>query len=158
MYGGATEALGHLPVDDIPLAALRALESGYDSLTMAMLAGEPRSAHPADLRDAFEAALRELAIELPSRLQAAEYLKQAIAADACREACSAQDAARTILDVYDTIENELPSKHVVGGAFDIADLVGAFYALDDSYVDPAAQLIVEHDLANALRRLGSAPR
>jgi hypothetical protein len=150
----ASYALGHLPSEDIPHAALCALELGHGSPAMAALAGEPSITHPADLRSAFDAALCGLGLELPSGLEAAELLKHEIAADACAGSRSARDAAQAIVDVYNTIENELPRKPSLGEAFDIADLVGAFYSLDDAHVDPAARAAVESDLANALRRLG----
>ncbi|MEV6123307.1 hypothetical protein AB0M23_22785 [Streptomyces sp. NPDC052077] len=51
--------------EDLPMIAAEALAAGLDTPTLCELAALPRNADTRDLRDAFERALAEAAIELP---------------------------------------------------------------------------------------------
>ncbi|MFD9408719.1 hypothetical protein ACFWBN_17115 [Streptomyces sp. NPDC059989] len=65
--------------EDLPTTAAEALASGVDGPTLCELAGLPRNADPRDIRDAFEQALSELGIALPSHNLAHRYALRRLA-------------------------------------------------------------------------------
>lgn len=142
----ASYVLGFLASDDLPLVAARALEAGMSSRSLGMLAGELASTHPADLRALFEAAVAELGILLPSRVELATSLKRAFAADYCAGIMDPEDAARAILDLHDAIRNEVPTGRLACEDFDVVELVGAYWSLDDEYSREPALRTLDSEL------------
>jgi hypothetical protein len=61
-----------VPSEDLKVHAQALLVAGYESASLSALAGATRNEPPADLRDLFERALRELGASLPDRRNAGE--------------------------------------------------------------------------------------
>ncbi|MFN0059787.1 MAG: hypothetical protein ACKVX7_15115 [Planctomycetota bacterium] len=143
----AAFVLDILPPEHLPEVALAALESGLDSTSLAVLAGEPARSDPRDLRELFEAAIRELKLPLPSPLEAADILKQHYAVQVAAGRLAPREGARLIVEqVFRAIDHLLPRGAYVGESFGIARLVGIFYDYDD--VSPTdADAIAEIDQA-----------
>ncbi len=72
-------ALGTLPVEDLPAAAVDALTAGYDSPSLFQLAGA-EGADFDDIKRLFRAALDELGLEMPAPIDAAYSAARRIAA------------------------------------------------------------------------------
>ncbi|GAA1218122.1 hypothetical protein GCM10009665_05020 [Kitasatospora nipponensis] len=65
---------------DLPMIAAEALAAGLDTPTLCELAGLPRTADTREIRDAFEQALHESGIELPTPLLARRHALRRLAA------------------------------------------------------------------------------
>src|SRR5262245_4673479 len=118
--GTARFSLGLLDLADIPALAVLFLNEGCDVPEMAAVAGSLAIDHPADRRSDLERALGSVGYSLPSRLEAARTLKRIYAKQGASRSLPPRDAARSIMDVFDVVRQDLPdSRTFVGDSFDI---------------------------------------
>jgi hypothetical protein len=151
----AKYVLRFVPSEDLPVQAVALLVAGYESPSLGALAGAAQNEHPADLRDLFERALREIGASLPDRRSAGEFLKRHWAGQVVSRTLSPREGALGIVNVFRELEHDLPKpERFVGDSFGVAEIVGLFYAFDDVAPtdEPAIEKIEQH-LRSALAKL-----
>jgi hypothetical protein len=79
--------------EDLPMTAARLLADGYDSPCLRELAGEPRTAHPADLDELWRQSLDELRAPAPDEELAERCLLHDMAARVSHGAMTPSEAA-----------------------------------------------------------------
>ena len=155
----AKYALNMLSTDEMPRIATELLVEGIEGQSVACLAGSIQSDLPAERRELFEAILKECAIAVPSRLEAAHTLKLYFAKQVAHHQLDPVEGAAMIVDLYYKVEELLPSSAgYVGEAFDIAHLLGLYYSLDDIAADdphyPVIEAKTRNRIAQECRRIG----
>ncbi|MFF9142430.1 hypothetical protein ACF09G_33245 [Streptomyces albogriseolus] len=80
-----------LPAEELPMLAAHALVDGRDSPALRELAGLPRRSDPAEVRDLYVLALRELAIPLPDEETAGRCLLVTLAFGLAHDELSPKD-------------------------------------------------------------------
>jgi hypothetical protein len=122
-----------ISTEDLKDHAYTAMLAGYESPSLAALAGAEKTLTSPDLRDLFEAALRELGIELPGRLKAGLAMKRMYARQVVSGELTPRDGAGHIVALFHELEGELQkSHHYAGDNFGIAQIIGCYYAYDDT--------------------------
>jgi hypothetical protein len=151
----AALVIGILPPERLPDVAVSALENGFESPSLAALAGTPASANPHDLRALFAKALRELNEPLPSPLEAAEFLKRYYAAQVAAGELPPREGARLVVErVFREIDNLLSQGGYLGESFGIAQLVGLFYDYDDvSLTDRSSIAEIDQAIVQEFERI-----
>ncbi|NUP14037.1 MAG: hypothetical protein HOW73_49010 [Polyangiaceae bacterium] len=143
----ALRVLGMLSSDDLPEIALCLLELP-GSPSAAALAGEG----PRERAELFDAALAELGLELPSRLEAARYLRLQVAREAARGDVRPRAAAELIRDIYQEVELDLPRGERVGSSLNVGEVIGLYYSFDG--VESASEFAqLEGELLEALKTI-----
>ncbi|MEU8760128.1 hypothetical protein [Streptomyces sp. NPDC048659] len=94
---------GEVCLEELPMGAAHALAAGWDTPSLRELAGLPRRAVAADIRDAFVAALEELGIPLPDRPLSLRYALRRLAV---RFAAGEVGLAGTASDEWAEVEAE----------------------------------------------------
>ena len=129
----ANYVLGNIDYPELIRVAGNALEEGYDSEYLAILAGENRlNSNAFEIRNYFLKALNELNIDLPSQKEAAQiilnyYLKKIVSGE-----IAPQKGVRYIKKcVYDQIKGYEKDKNYLGQYLGIGKLLGLFYEYDD---------------------------
>jgi hypothetical protein len=155
--GLALYSLDLLPADDIPELALLFIAQGCDVSEMAALAGSLVIDHPADRKRDLERAVRLAGRTIPTRIQAAQTLRQIYAQRGSSGTPSPRDTARLIIDLFHVVEFELPkAHHYVGDSFGISQLIGLYYSYDDiAFDDGESARAIDRDLLAELARLAS---
>jgi hypothetical protein len=155
--GLALYTLGLLQADEIPELALLFLARGCDVPEMAALAGSLAIEHPADLRSDLERAVRLAGIALPSRIEAARWLRRIYAERGSSGTLSPRNAAGLIKELFRTVEAELPkTRQYVGDSFGISTLIGLYYSYDDISVDDIELTReLDRELGDELARLAN---
>lgn len=143
-----------LASDELPEIGLHLLSSASPS--SAALAGATAADGPRDLSDLFDSALAELGLELPTKLEAAEFLKRIVAREALSGTLSPRAAAEEIRLIYDVIESELPRERSLGAAFGVENIIGLYYSYDD-VAEPADVLRIDRDILDALAEIAAHP-
>jgi hypothetical protein len=92
-------ALGKVPIDDLPAAAIEALEAGLDSPTLRQLAGAD-GADAETIRNLFSKSLGELGIPIPSPSEAGLAFARHIAGEIVRGVLAPYDGAKQIWHIY----------------------------------------------------------
>jgi hypothetical protein len=103
----AKDLLGFVGAEVMPPEAMRALLDGIDSPSVRQLA-RMDEADSEDVRATFRAALRELAIELPSRREAAILLATEVARRITEGAISPYEGATEIWGIAQSSREHLP--------------------------------------------------
>ncbi|MFF5596642.1 hypothetical protein ACFY7K_33460 [Streptomyces althioticus] len=80
-----------LPAEELPMLAAHALVDGRDSPALRELAGLPRRSNPAEVRDLYVLALRELGIPLPDEETAGRCLLVTLAFGLVHDELSPKD-------------------------------------------------------------------
>jgi hypothetical protein len=144
-------ALGRAAVDDLRDRAYEILLAGYESPTMAVLAGAEKDTHPADLRVMFYKGLAEVGVPVPGLKEAAEILKRTWAREVVEgKAAAAEGASRIVGLLYDVAHLVESGGRYVGEDFGIARLAGLYWALDDTATnDPATRRDIEKEIVAA---------
>ncbi|MGH9870577.1 MAG: hypothetical protein ACREAA_20765 [Candidatus Polarisedimenticolia bacterium] len=128
----AARAIGLLSGEQLPQVCADALEEGYESTSLAALAGEYGLPYdPWRHESLFEEALRELKLSLPGTMEAAALLIRRNAESVVAGSLTPREGSRRILEVYSQVESEVPVKRYVGDGLGIERLVGIFYSHDD---------------------------
>jgi len=121
---------------DLKEHAYELMLAGYESPSLAALAGAEKNLSPAELRDLFECALRELGVTLPDRLTAGNVMKRSYARRVVTRELSPREGAQRIVGLLHELECELPkARHYVGDSFGVANIVGLYYSYDDIWDD-----------------------
>jgi len=150
----ARYALGMLPSDDLPGTATYLLVEGVDSPSLACLAGSARCDSPAERRELFEAGLKECAVAIPGRLEAAHKLKTHFAGEVAQEKLDPARGAAKIVDLYHAVYELLPpSENYAGESFGIGSLLGLYYSLDDLASDDPRYRDVGSEIVRECRRI-----
>jgi hypothetical protein len=128
----AADTLGVLLPEQLPEIATEALCTGLDSPSLAALAGEsPRAASPHELHLLFERVLRELEVDRPTPVRAAEILRDYSARRVVSGEVSPHFGAEAIVrGVLDRVRDDLPPGEYLGSGLGITRLVGLFYDYD----------------------------
>jgi hypothetical protein len=144
-------ALGRATVDDLRDLACEIVLAGYESETMAALAGAEKDTHPADLRAMFYKGLAEVGVPIPGLKEAAETLKKIWAREVVEgKVAAAEGASRIAGLLYDLADLFEPRGRYVGEEFGIARLAGLYWALDDTAAhDPATRRDIENEIVAA---------
>jgi hypothetical protein len=134
----------HLPSSELPTIAVAALESGLDSTSLRVLAGE---LHPsrADSGPIFESALEELGIIRLSQREAVATLAQHYAEQILSDAVTPFEGARAIWDIMQRCweDKELWQRYsiFIGLASDWDDYPPHRSALEQAIRDEARKLL-----------------
>lgn len=132
----AEYVLPGIPAEDLKARAYDLMVAGYESPHLAALVAAERYLTPADLRDLFLRALRDLGASLPDRLSAAHLMKRRFARRVLDGDLAPREGARHIVSLLHELKGELPKlTHFVGDNFGVAQLVGAYYSYDDIRTD-----------------------
>ncbi|MFH9177987.1 hypothetical protein [Streptomyces albogriseolus] len=83
-----------LPAEELPMLAAHALVDGRDSPALRELAGLPRRSNPAEVRELYILALRELGIPLPDEETAGRCLLVTLAFGLAHDELSPKDVGR----------------------------------------------------------------
>ena len=102
----AKDVLGFAGAEAMPPEATRALVGGVDSPSIRRLAGMD-GADSEDVRVMFRAALRELAVELPSKREAALLLATEVARRITQRTVSPYEGAKEIWRIARTSDEDL---------------------------------------------------
>lgn len=137
VYAAALDTLRRLDPSTLPTVATEAVLQGLESEALFVLAGESPTSDPHDLRERFAAALDELGIPQPSRLEAATTIKRRIAADVVAGRVGRREGAAEIVGLALDVEDETPNGPIAGSGFGIAELLGLYYGYDD--IGPVAR-------------------
>jgi hypothetical protein len=113
----------------MPDQAVAWMTEGYDSPALIELAGLNRNDDVNDLRTLYDRTLRELGVEPPSHLEAAQIIISAYATDVVEGRLSPIEGAQQILKVHNSVNVE--SEQYVGETLGLARLLGAYYQLED---------------------------
>lgn len=127
----ANFVLDNNKLSTMPDAAVQALIEGFDSPSLAKLAGES-GAHSNlfEIEELFRHTLSELGLSLPSKEEAAQTLISYWAKRIVSGSVQPREGARHILvEVYHQIE--YPNEKIVGETLGITSLVGPAYQYDD---------------------------
>jgi hypothetical protein len=150
----AQRVFGLIQAEELPALALRALEAGYDSASLAALAGESTRSMSRDLWDLLDEVVSELGVQQPSRLKAAGLLKLHYARAVARGELNPREGAQRIIGVHRDIEHMLPDGQFAGSAFGIERVYGLYYSHDDVWTD-AEHASIDSDLLAEFRRLAA---
>lgn len=130
----AEYVLPGIPSEDLKERAIELILAGYENPNLAALVVAEKDQAPADLRDLFEQALRELGASFPDRLTAGNVLKKRLARRVVSGELPPREGAGRIVSLLHELETELPKiVRYVGDSFGVAALVGLYYAYDDVY-------------------------
>ncbi len=94
--------------EDLPTFAADALVAGMDSLSLRALAGANRADTPAELHALFRAAVAELGLTLPARVDAAYSVMRHWARRVCSGEASPFAGSNVIAGIFQEVELELP--------------------------------------------------
>ncbi len=144
-----------IPSDDLRDRACEVLVAGYESPSLASLAGAERDVHPAELRALFVKGLEEVGARLPDRLGAAAIMKQIYARQVVKGSASPRAGAERIVGLLNDLEPDLPKcERFVGDSFGVSRVVGLYYELGDSAArDPAVLRELEAGIVAACARI-----
>jgi hypothetical protein len=152
----AAFVLGSLRCEHLPDVATSALMQGLDSTSLTLLAGESPHQLPADLWDLFLRAIAELGRTLPSRLEAAWYMKHRVADDVSAGRLAPREGAARILSLLHEVDQDLPRGQFVGSSFGVAQLIGDYYCYDDvDPQDPQSIAAIDNALLKEFRRIAA---
>ena len=150
----AKYTLGMLPSDDLPGIATHLLVNGVESQSLACLAGSARCDSPAERRELFEAGLKECAVPVPGRLEAARALKIHFAGQVAQQKLDPAEGAAKIVNLYYAVRELLPpSERYAGESFGVANLLALDYSLDDIEIDDPRYRHIEGDIGRECRRI-----
>jgi hypothetical protein len=151
----AAFVLSAIPTDELTERACAMLLAGFDSPSLAALAGAEKDAHPADLRMLFVKGLEDLGATLPDRVGAATIIKRAYARRVVDGSVSPRAGAGRIVGLLHDLETDLPKdERFVGDSFGVARIVGLYYQLDDTWAqDPAVLRELERGIVSACARI-----
>jgi hypothetical protein len=139
----ARYAAGLLPVQDLPAAALEAVEAGFDSPSLVQLAGL-EGEDPGETKRLFDGALNELKLTMPTPAQAALSIARETAEEIVRgEVLPYEGAKRIWHQLYARFPQLDELKPFVGFASEFED--------DESHRTEYGQLIIE-EAKNLLAR------
>jgi hypothetical protein len=152
----AEYVLPGIPAEDLGERAYSLFAAGYESPNLAALVCAPKDQAPADLRDLFIRALRDLGASLPDRLTAGHRLKRIYAQKVVNRELTPREGAREIVRLLHALEGELPKVvRYVGDSFGVAHLVGAYYSYDDVRDDDKiAVREIDETIVNLCERIG----
>jgi hypothetical protein len=127
----ANLVLGNAESSSLPRAATSALEEGYDSPHLRILAGEDEEhCNSFEADDLLRKALKELNMSLPSHDEAARILICCWARKIIAGTVSPEDGSmRIVREVYNRLEHR--EEVVVGESLGMANLIGCAYNYDD---------------------------
>jgi hypothetical protein len=128
----AEYVLGFLKPQQLIQVALNALEEGYDSTSLAMLAGESwtKDYYPHDVLRYFRDALVELNIELPSTEEAAHILIRYHANQIVSGKQDVFESLGAIYSVYHFYKGYEKDDKYVGDCLDITQLLAMYHEYD----------------------------
>jgi hypothetical protein len=152
----ARYVVGDVFVDDLPAAAVDALVRGFDSLSLALLAGASSREDPAEVWSLFLAVLAELRIPLPVRGSAAELLKVSYARKVLTGAWTPRTAALKFVHLHQVVATEIADQQYVGDGLDIVAMIRAHYSYDDLVNVPDQEGIDRMVVLECHRLVGSS--
>jgi len=150
-------ALDDVPSEELPGLALQALTEGFESASLAVLAGSLlRERSAADLRELLDRGLREIHKVLPDRVAAARTLEHYYATQVATGALAPRLGAARIVDLTTTLSDVLPDREYAGDGLGVARLLGIYYSHDDVREDDdAAHAELDAELLKECRRLAA---
>jgi hypothetical protein len=152
---GAEFVLPGIPSDDLRDRACEVLLAGYESPSLASLAGAEKNVHPAELRALFVEGLEEVGVRLPDRLGAAAIMKRTYARQVVQGLASPRTGAARIVALLQGLGPDLPKcERFVGDSLGVARIVGLHYEIDDTTPhDPAVLRELEAGIVTACARI-----
>jgi hypothetical protein len=153
----AAFVLGKVLRSDLPLAATRALEEGYDSVDLAVLAGSTTvERSPTELEELWRRGLRQLDKPLPGRAEAGRTLRNHYATLVASGSLAPRAGAAEIVWLAREVEDVLPSREYAGDGLGVAKLLGLYYSHDDvPFGDEQAHREIDAKIRAECRRLES---
>lgn len=148
--------LGRVRTSELPSAALQALEEGYESVDLAVLAGSPAERWPSERLALWHRGLEQLGKALPSRAEAGRTLRDYFVTLVASGSLSPRAGAAEIVGLADDLSAVLPSREYVGDGLGVAKLVGLHYDHDDvADGDDRAHREIDDAIRTECRRLAS---
>ncbi|HEY2516148.1 MAG TPA: hypothetical protein VGI39_34995 [Polyangiaceae bacterium] len=133
--------------EELKERAYTLLVAGYDNPNLAALVGATKDQAPADLRDLFLRALRDLGVPLPDELSAGQRLKRRYAQMVVDRELAPAEGAWKIVALFHRLEGQLPENvRCVGDGFGVGHLVGAYYSYDDVEGDETAVREIDEEI------------
>ena len=127
----ARYVLGIVPSEELKRAADQALDAGIDSPSLCELAGIIHSTM-SEAGPLFEAALRELSVQAPSKEEAIWIVLSHWLTEISKGRLDPIDGmARVMSEVYHPAKLYERTKNFVGDSHDLQSLIGNYYAVDD---------------------------
>jgi hypothetical protein len=153
----ARVALGEALTSDFPAIALQALAEGYESASLAALAGSAAGEHlPSELQDLLERGLCEVSRQVPTREQAGMTLRQYYATQVANGVLPPRTGVARIAQLATELSGILPSRTHAGDGLGVARLLGLYYSHDDvSSDDDRAHAAIDAELIDECRRLAT---
>lgn len=153
----AAASLGLIPRDQLPEVATCGLVEGYDSRSLTALAGQ--STYDAwEVDRLWSAALDELGLRIPDRLEAAKSLVRTYARLVTVGEVSPRTGAARIVDVHMAVQQPGCDGDFVGSCIDSAQIVGLYYSHDDcGFLDRREHERIDLKIVEECRRLTSEP-
>ena len=155
----AAVSLGLIPGDQRSEVATSGLVEGYDSRSLAALAGQSANAYDAWQSDRlWVAALDELGLGIPDRLDAAKSLVRAYARLVTVGEISPRTGAANIVEVHRAVEHPGCDEGFVGACIDAARIVGLHFSHDDcGFLDHVEHERIDLEIVEECRRLADGP-
>lgn len=152
----AQYVLGLLCTEELSSIATDLLVGGVESPSFVLLAGALPSDPVPDLRDLFEAGLRECSIEM-SRVAAALRVKRHLASQVASGKLAPESGAAQIIALYDKVGDEVPpDEKFAGDALGIARLLALYYDFDDIAPWDPAWKDIEREIIDECRAIAGA--
>ncbi len=134
----ASFVIGTLDLSQWPAIALQAMEDGYDSPSLVILAGLPEDEEPWRIETYLQAALRELNLLLPTERCAALIVAQAITDKISSGNISVWDGIQRLLDeVIDQPFFEESDDRYAYDGIGFSNVYGLLHSFDELPIRPA---------------------
>jgi hypothetical protein len=152
-------ALGLISGDQLPDVATTGLVEGYHCQSLAVLAGESTAHYdPVECHRLWGAALEELGLTMPDRLDAARSLVRTYARLISVGELTPRLGAARITDVHLRTQRSGCDMEFVGDCIGAAWIIGLFYAHDDcGFLDKAAHEQIDVEIRDHCRAIASEP-
>jgi hypothetical protein len=151
----AAFVLGRIPTSDLPRAATQALEEGYDSVDLAVLAGSTSGERsPSELEELWQRGLRHLNKPVPSRASAGRVIRDHYAAQVSSGSVAPRSGVAEIVRLATELSDALPAREYAGDGLGVAKLLGLYYSHDDvPFADKRAHREIDDEIKAECQRL-----
>ena len=155
----AAVTLGLVPGDQLAEIATGGLTEGYDSSSLAALAGQSSSRYDSwEWRRLWDTALDDLGLPPPAPLEAARLLVRACARMVIAGELTPRDGAAMLVRVHQSIYEAASDSKYVGDSIGAGAIIGLFYEHDDcGFLDEASHRQIDREILDEFQRIFSGP-
>ena len=155
----AAVTLGLIPGDQLAEIATGGLTEGYDSSSLAALAGQSSCRYDSwECRRLWDSALDGLGLPAPAPLEAAQLLVRACARMVIAGELTPRGGAAVLMRVQQSIYEAASDSKYVGDSIGAAAIIGLFHQLDDcGFLDEASHRLIDREIFDEFQRILSGP-